>query len=125
MNFIIPQNENKAIEYIINLRWGKSILCPYCNSKRITPLKNHRFHCNSCNTSFSVTSRTFLHKTKIPLRTWFLMIKLFVLSDKKNTVSEMAQILSLNKNTITKMQKRVKQNLIKDKRIIEGMLNYE
>jgi transposase-like protein len=125
MNYSVPKNENNAIEYVVNLRWGKSPVCPYCNSERITSLMNHRFHCNSCNTSFSVTSRTFLHKTKIPLRTWFLMVKMFVLSDKKVTTSKMAQTLSLNKNTITKMQKRIKQNLIRDKIIIEGMLNYE
>ncbi len=46
-----------CIERLEAVRWGDKPKCPYCKSFRVTSMA-HRYHCNACNTSFSVTVGT-------------------------------------------------------------------
>ena len=60
-----PKQED-CIRHLESIRWKGKPTCPYCKSKNCTPMpKEHRYHCNSCNTSYSVTVGTIFHKTKI------------------------------------------------------------
>jgi len=44
--------------------------------------KKRRYHCNNCNTSFSVTVGTIFHRTHLPIQKWFLAIAI-ILNAKK------------------------------------------
>ena len=79
--------QKDCIEHLEMVRWNSTPICPYCNSKKQTPLKNeNRYHCNTCNTSFSVTVGTIFHKTKIDLQKWFLALSL-ILNAKKGYIA--------------------------------------
>jgi transposase-like protein len=47
-----------------------SLLALTANLKKQTPLKEkqQRYHCNNCNTSYSVTVGTIFHDTKLDLQ---------------------------------------------------------
>ena len=62
-------NELDTTKYFESVRWGKNIRCAYCNSNQISSRNNDdRFHCKNCNKSFSVTTNTLLHNTRLPLQ---------------------------------------------------------
>ncbi|MFA6066859.1 MAG: IS1595 family transposase [Candidatus Babeliaceae bacterium] len=74
----------KCIAYLEKLRWGKKPTCPFCGEKKhITKrLKTTRYHCNKCNSDFSVLVGTIFEDTRMPLPKWFQLITL-ILNAKK------------------------------------------
>jgi transposase-like protein len=90
MNLIDISNkfpdELSAIKHFEKIRWGKKTKCAYCGSDKIGERnKDHRFHCKKCQKSFSVTTNTMLHNTRLPLKTWLYAFG--IVSDAKKGVS--------------------------------------
>jgi len=71
---------NDAIckQTLAEYRWGKEdgsieVVCPFCGSKHVYKRgDNKRYICHTCGKSFSVTSGTIFHATKLPLTKWFM-----------------------------------------------------
>ncbi|OGD57390.1 hypothetical protein A3I57_02145 [Candidatus Beckwithbacteria bacterium RIFCSPLOWO2_02_FULL_47_23] len=104
------------------VRWGGKPQCPYCNSTRATPQsKGGRFHCNSCNTSFSVTVKTIFHKTRVPLQIWFKSVTLAIDTKQSISARQLANALGVNKNTAWLMLKRIRQTLVQDGNLLKGI----
>jgi len=79
-------NELDAIKYFEQFRWGKKPACPYCGSMSIGERnKDLRWHCKDCFKSFSVTTNTNLHNTRLPLKSWLYAFG--VISDAKKGIS--------------------------------------
>ena len=79
-------DELSAIKHFEKLRWGKKAKCAYCGSENIG-IRNvdYRFHCKQCQKSFSVTTNTHLHSTRLPLKTW--LYSFAIVTDAKKGVS--------------------------------------
>ncbi|MDA3938725.1 MAG: transposase [Spirochaetia bacterium] len=104
-----PKKED-CIRFIEKIRWSHKPVCPHCTSHRISPMKKEfRYHCNSCNISFSVTVKTLFHNTRIPLQKWFAAIEIFMKSEKKISVRKLAETLDVNKDTAWTMLARIKK----------------
>lgn len=79
-------DELSAIKHFEKIRWGKTPKCAYCGSQNIGKrTADHRLHCKDCNRSFSVTTNTHLHNTRLPLKTWLYAFAL--VTDAKKGVS--------------------------------------
>jgi transposase-like protein len=77
-----------CIQYAEKVRWGKKPVCPYCQSTNIgNRNQDLRLHCKNCNKTFSVTTNTQIHNTKLSIRTWFYAIAL--ITDAKKGMSAM------------------------------------
>ncbi len=95
--------ENHYKRYLLNLRWDKYITCPFCGSIKPTKLKsNFRYHCNRCNSSYSLTVNTVMHNTKVDLRKWLIALY-FYLNDEKLSYRKLGGIIQVNKNTAYRM----------------------
>lgn len=86
-------------------RWPMGPVCPYCHAIRSTPLAGEcRHHCNYCNTSFSVLTRTPLHGTRLELRQWLHVAELILFHDGAGVTSrQIATIVGVNRNTACRM----------------------
>ncbi len=96
--------ERDAVMYFEKVRWGDVPLCAYCDSPRVSKLRgHHRRKCAKCNKSFSVTTGTNLHHTRIPLKTWLYAFS--VISDAKKGLSalQLQRNLSISYPTAFKM----------------------
>ena len=79
-------DELSAVKYFEKNRWGKTPKCAYCSSLNISKRTiDHRFHCKDCKKSFSVTTNTHLHNTRLPLKTWLYAFA--IVTDAKKGVS--------------------------------------
>jgi transposase-like protein len=107
-----------CLTYLEHLRWNGNPQCPYCESRNFTKLKNEtRYHCNKCNTRYSVTVQTTFHKTHVDLQKWFLAIYLLIVERKHLSSRQLAEILQVNKNTAWLMIARIDQAMAnKDQR---------
>jgi transposase-like protein len=87
--------EIDCIKHFEQARWGDTITCPYCFSIEIWDrAKDLRLHCKSCKKSFSVTTNTHLHNTRLPLKKW--MFAFSIVSDAKKGLSAMQMQRNLN-----------------------------
>ncbi len=106
---LFPTRES-CITFIETIRWRNNPVCPHCGSNRVSVMKQEsRYHCNSCNISFSVTVKTLFHNTRIPLQKWFLAIDLFSKTSKNLSVRRLAEMIEVNKNTAWTMRNRLKK----------------
>ena len=57
------------------VRWPHGFRCPRCSHRRSYPIAKRRLEqCQRCGYQASVTAGTVFHKTRVPLRIWFLGI---------------------------------------------------
>lgn len=99
-----------CIAYLEGIRWEGKPRCPYCKRANSTPLKReHRHHCNRCNTAFSVTVGTMFHRTRVPLQKWFLTIALMTRVEKAPSARRLALIIRVDKKTANYLARRVRE----------------
>ena len=106
---IFPKEED-CIAYLEKTRWNDKPKCPYCQSNSVTCVpKERRYHCNNCNTSFSVTVGTIFHHTHLPLQKWFLALCMTLNAKKGVAARQMARHLHVNKDTAWRMDMKIRQ----------------
>ena len=111
---VFPTKQD-SLEYLEVIRWNGSPVCPYCGSNKKSGLPNElRYHCNKCNSSYSVTTGTLFNKTKCDLQKWFLLIDNMI-SSKYSSVREIAEEILVTKDTawlmVQKIEKAKSDNL--------------
>lgn len=115
-----------CIRHLERVRWPDGPRCPYCKSKRVTPLPAElRQHCNGCNTSFSVTVQTIFHNSKLDLQRWFLAIALILNAKKGISARQLARDIEVNKNTAWYMAMRIRKALIDSGELLRGIVEVD
>lgn len=115
--------QEACFEHLAKVRWGERPTCPYCKSQRVTIVsKENRYHCNACNTSFSVTVQTVFHKTKIDLQRWFLAISIVLNAKKGVSARQLARDIEVNKNTAWLMLMRIRRAMREQGKLFEGVI---
>jgi hypothetical protein len=59
--------------FLVGRRWPDGFVCPGCAGRRAAALKSraYTYECSSCGRQTSITAGTAMHRTKLPLTTWF------------------------------------------------------
>lgn len=64
--------EEACREYLFCSRWPKGFVCPGCDARNAGgETRRHLWICTVCGRQTSITAGTVMHKTRLPLRTWF------------------------------------------------------
>ena len=117
---------NDCLIHLESIRWKDKPQCPYCNSQNSTPAKKERrHHCNTCNTSYSVTVRTIFHRTRVDLQKWFLAISLILNAKKGISARQLARDIEVNKDTAWYMAMRIRRAMREDYKLLEGIVEMD
>ena len=67
-------DEDACARHLVKLRWGAGFVCPVCGGTKGWELKGDRCvrECADCGRQTSATAGTVMHRTHLPLKTWFL-----------------------------------------------------
>jgi transposase-like protein len=109
------QDENKAREYLENLRWANGIVCPHCGAlDRIGKLegKAHRtglYKCGHCRKQFTVTVGTVFERSKIKLNIWLQAVHLMCASKKGVSSKQLERMLGVTYKTAWFMSHRIRE----------------
>ena len=83
--------EDKAEQWLIDIRWGGQIRCAYCESDKVKRYDNNRsskrFYCSPCRRYFGVKVNTVMHKSKVELRKWAMLT--YIISTELKSVSSL------------------------------------
>jgi transposase-like protein len=97
--FIDFPNDDIYKEYLLTLRWKTNVICPYCGSIKCSRGgSSFIFHCNNCNSNYSLTVNTVMHNTKVELRKWLVSLH-YYLNDENLSYRKLSLIIDVNKNT--------------------------
>ena len=65
-------DEEACIKFLIASRWPDGFVCPQCGGKEYYWMEARKLlQCRNCKHQASVTAGTVMHRTKMPLTTWF------------------------------------------------------
>lgn len=64
--------ETACREYLVGLRWPEGFRCPRCGNPDFWINQRQLMVCRRCQHQSSATAGTALHRSRKPLRTWFL-----------------------------------------------------
>lgn len=70
-------DEESAVQWFINQRWPNGVCCPFCDSNEVNDVPNQKpmpWWCGECREYFSVRTKTVMHRSKLPFRTWLFAI---------------------------------------------------
>jgi transposase-like protein len=120
--YIVFPDEDSCIKFLEDIVWNNHPVCPYCRSINFTPLKNsYRYHCNECNTSYSVTVNTIFHKTKIPLQKWFYIIYLKEINELNISVRILGEEMEITKDTANRIINKVNNFYYQNKELFNSI----
>lgn len=115
-----------CIKHLEQVRWNGEPTCPYCNSKNQSPLpKENRYHCNTCNTTFSVTVGTIFHKTKIDLQKWFVAISLVLNAKKGYSARQLGRDIDVTKDTAWRVFMQIRKSFSEQKELMTGIVELD
>ncbi|MHB8626946.1 MAG: IS1595 family transposase [Aggregatilineales bacterium] len=120
--------EDDCIAYLEEVRWHGTPVCPYCHSDHTTPLPDeHRHHCNTCNTTFSVTVGTIFHHTHLPLQKWFLAISLILNAKKAIAARQLGRDLEVTKDTAWSLAMRIRKAMSEagQRELLQGLVEMD
>ena len=108
--FELFPNEDVAIEYFEELRWGEGMYCPYCDSERVTKLKQYPYYlCNDCRQKFTVRTDTVFERSHVPLRKWLYAMYLLETSRKGISSIQLGKTLGVRQATAWFMLHRLRE----------------
>jgi transposase-like protein len=118
--------EKDCLEYIEKIKWNGKAICPYCESEKNSAiLKENRYHCNNCNTSYCVTVGTIFHNTKLPLQKWFLAISIILNAEKDVTSRQLAHEIEVTKDTAWRIQIQIRKAMRQNKEFLQEIIKIE
>lgn len=65
-------SDDVCLEYLVSSRWPEGFVCPHCRNQGGWWLKSYRrFQCTRCHRQTSPLAKTLMHRSHLPIRTWF------------------------------------------------------
>ncbi len=107
--------EIQCLEYLEALRWGW--FCPKCRwEKHWRHSKRHSLICANCHSTLRVTANTVLHRSRIPLRTIFLIAWFMITSKQGISAEELSQMLAIDTKTAWLWNHKLRKIMVLDDR---------
>ncbi|HTE17246.1 MAG TPA: transposase [Armatimonadota bacterium] len=126
INRLFP-DEAACIAFLEEARWGTGrAQCPHCAARKASPMPTEaRYHCNGCGVSFSVTTRSFMHRARVERRQWVAAV---IAATERQRVSAraLAERVGVNRNTAAHMLTRIRLAQVEETeffgRILQNLL---
>jgi transposase-like protein len=101
--------EEDCAGYLMYKRWSDGFACPKCQHRQYYYIQNRKlFECRECHHQTSITARTIMHKTKLPLATWFWAIYLVAHDKRGKSALSLSEILDLNYRTALRLLRKIR-----------------
>ena len=119
--------QTKCLVLLQKMRWGKSVKCTFCQSKKTKPIKSEkgRHTCNNCNKSFSVLAGTIFEDSKLPLPTWFQIITLMLNAKSGISAKEIQRNTGVTYKTAYYAWMRIRIGMLIDDTKLNGIIEMD
>ncbi len=106
-----------APKYLEIIRWPYGVRCPRCKTGEVKTLKKPRrkpegrylYNCRKCRRQFTVTTKTALERTHVPLKKWLDAIALAERKGDQLKASDLTKSLKVTPKTARKMLRKLRR----------------
>ena len=101
-------DEEACRQFFESVIWASGRICPHCSHYESWEIKSKSarsglYLCRGCRLQFTVTTKTPLHSTKLPLWTWLLAMYLMSISSKGISSIVLARLIGTTQKTAWKV----------------------
>lgn len=101
--------EEDCQNYLLYKRWKDGYSCPRCQHDQYYSVKTRNLlECRQCHYQVSLTAGTIMHKTKLPLLTWFWAIYLVAHDKRGRSALALSIELELNYRTALRLLRKIR-----------------
>lgn len=106
-----------CLRYLVETRWPEGFRCPACGSSDVGFLSTRRlWQCRACRHQTSVTAGTILHRTRLPLTTWFTAAYLVASLKPGISALQLSQQLGLHYETAWFLLHKLRRAMVNPER---------
>ena len=122
-----PDDESCAT-FLFKRRWPDGFVCPGCRERRSASLKTRaRLHeCLDCGRQTSVTAGTLMHRSKLPLTTWFWAAHLMTTHSNGMSARQLEDQLGVTYKTAWLLTQKLRRTMVDPNREpLEGVVEVD
>ena len=116
-------NEEAAVAFVEDVRWGDGVFCPRCTSVNVYRKENGKplsHRCRTCDRFFSVKVNSAFHESNIPLWKWLYAIYLLHTGRAGVSSLEMSKHLGITQKTAWHMNHRIREGMLQSGEALSG-----
>jgi transposase-like protein len=107
-------DESACRKFFESIIWQNGRVCPHCACEKSYPIRGKTsrpglYECDKCKRQFTVTTRTPMHSTKLPLWKWLQMMYYMVNSSKGVSSVFMGHWIGVAQKTAWKMGHAIRE----------------
>jgi len=120
-------DERACEAYLFGMRWPNGFVCPKCGCGCYTPLTSRAsYQCARCRRQTSITARTVMHRSKLPLTVWFSAARLFATHADITSVRLFEALFGISPQSARLLRRKFKQILAAfDGEPLEGLVEVD
>jgi len=115
-------DEARCVAFLFQRRWPDGFVCP-CGKRRAVALKSRPrlYECLDCGRQTSITAGTAMHRSKLPLTTWFWAAHLMATHSNGMSARQLEDQLGVTYKTAWLLTQKLRRSMVDpDRDPLEG-----
>jgi transposase-like protein len=121
-------DEASCAAFMFKRRWPDGFVCPACGKRRVAAQKiRPRLHeCLDCGRQTSVTAGTVMHRSRLPLTTWFWAAHLMTTHSNGMSALQLQDQLGVTYKTVWLLTQKLRRSMVDpDREPLEGVVEVD
>jgi hypothetical protein len=121
-------DEGKCVAFMFKRRWPEGFVCPACRKRRFATLKSRPrlYECLDCGRQTSVTAGTAMHRSRLPLTTWFWAAHLMTTHSNGMSALQLQDQLGVTYKTAWLLTQKLRRSMFDpDREPLEGVVEID
>jgi transposase-like protein len=121
-------DEASCAAFLYARRWPDGFVCPACGKGRAVALKSRPrlFECLDCGRQTSLTAGTAMHRSKLPLTTWFWAAHVMATHSNGMSARQLEDQLGVTYKTAWLLSQKLRHSMIDpDRDLLEGVVEVD
>src|ERR1017187_2059123 len=121
-------DEASCVAFLFKRRWPDGFVCPVCGKLRVAALKSRPrlYECLDCGRQTSVTAGTAMHRSKLPLTTWFWAAHLMATHSNGKSARQLEEQLGVTYKTAWLLTQKLRRSMVDpNRKPLEGVVEVD
>ena len=121
-------DEARCAAFLVRRRWPNGFVCPGGAGRRAAALKSraYTYECANCGRQTSITAGTAMHRTRLPLTTWFWAAHLMATHSNGMSARQLEDQLGVTYKTAWLLTQKLRRSMVDpDREPLEGVVEVD